>query len=133
MRSWFFFIGGFLAGAIFMAFLFANTLSNDDSEHNFDLNSELPGAVWFESPSEKVNIKSFKVFQVLRKDMALVEENNKSLNNITYLLTNDDNKYYYDDEIINIPKNQIVRQIGIFQYESRLGQKTVPIITITEN
>lgn len=116
-----------------MAFLFANTLSNDDSEHNLDLNSELPGAVWFESPSEKVNIKSFKVFQVIRKNMALVKENNKSLNNITYLLTNDDNKYYYDDEIINIPKNQIVRQIGIFQYESRLGQKTVPIITITEN
>ena len=46
------------------------------------------------------------------------------------LLINDEGKLYYDDEIIKVPQGQQAKQMGIYQYSTESGYKTVPIVKI---
>lgn len=49
------------------------------------------------------------------------------------LIVNDEGKYYYDDQIIEIPEGKVARQVGIYQYPTRNEDvKTVPIIEILD-
>ena len=53
---------------------------------------------------------------------------------ITCLLINKAGKYYYDEEIVKVPKGKVARQVGIYQYPNKEGMiKTVPIIEIRDN
>ena len=46
-----------------------------------------------------------------------------------YLLTNEDGKYYYDEEVVRVPEGKVARQVGIYQYQTTSDfEKTVPII-----
>ena len=75
---------------------------------------------------------SLKVFQVLTDHTALVRNINSYIGTV-YLITNKDNKYYYDTQEIDIPKNKVIRQIGIYHYPTQNDViKTVPIIMIME-
>lgn len=56
----------------------------------------------------------------------------EKLVNLLYLMYNNTNHIYYDDEVIRVPKDKIVRQIGIYRYEAKIGRKTVPIIAIMD-
>ena len=52
-------------------------------------------------------------------------------NGAVYLLVNEDGKYYYDDEIIEVPDGKVVRQVGIYKYSTKNDfEKTVPIVQI---
>ena len=98
-------------------------------------NEEDNGITLFEEPGDIINGKSFEVFQVLERGVALV--NGASDHDLylgpVYLLINKDGKYYYDDEIINVPKGKVVRQMGVFQYLAKNEMnKTVPIIMIMD-
>jgi hypothetical protein len=45
----------------------------------------------------------------------------------------DENTHYYDDQIISVPRGKCVRQIGTYQYETKMGYKTVPAVAIFDN
>ena len=47
------------------------------------------------------------------------------------LLTNDNGEYYYDDQVIEVPKGMCMRQVGIYKYQTRMEiDKTVPIVKL---
>lgn len=49
------------------------------------------------------------------------------------LITNDNGEYYYDDQMIKIPKGKTMLQVGIYQYDTRAGlEKTGPIIKLMD-
>lgn len=90
-----------------------------------------------EQPWEEANYKSFKVLQVLKDHSALVnaqklgDEKYDSFRGPTFLLVNDGEKYYYDDEIINVPNDKKVVQVGRYHYNAKGGfDKTVSVIKI---
>ena len=101
---------------------------------------ELSGAKLFEKPGEVIEVNSFQVFQVIGDNSALV--NGGEVGQYSgmelfigpiFVITNDEGKYYYDEEIIRVPKNKVVRQVGIYKYRTNSGMdKTVPIIKILE-
>ena len=120
MNKWLIFWGGVVTGVV-LTFLFAFFFSTSNSNSN-------DGITWFEKPGDVIDVKSFTVFQVLDKDAALV---NGAFTGIVYLLTNEDGKYYYDDELIEVPEGKVARQVGIYQYQTESKfEKTVPIIQI---
>jgi hypothetical protein len=49
------------------------------------------------------------------------------------LLVNDEGKYYFDDDIVEIPKGKVARQIGIYRYMTKDNmKKTVRMIKIMD-
>ena len=126
MKKWLIFVGGVATGVV-LTFLFAVLFSSRTGSNN--------GATWFEKPGDVIEVKSFKVFQVLDKDAALVSgvtyEKYDIYSGAVYLLTNEDGKYYYDDEVVKVPDGKVARQVGIYQYQTKAElDKTVPIIQI---
>ena len=138
MKSWGLFIAGVITGIILMGFInILKISSNNEETKGTEIVSEQDdGITWFEEPGDVVEVKSFKAFQVLAKDAALVQGESKYsgvYTGIVYLLINKEGKLYYDDEIVNVPKGSIVRQMGIYQYPTKDNMiKTVPIIRIME-
>lgn len=93
------------------------------------------GVTLFDEPGDIVNEKSFKVMQVIANDAALAygKDDLDFYMGTLYLLINSENKYYYDDEIVDIPNGKIVRQVGIYKYMTQNGTlKTVPIVIIMD-
>ena len=93
--------------------------------------------IWFEQPKDIIDEISFKVIQVIEDNIALVNAKDKNMSMVdfytgaTYLIASDEDKYYYDEEIINVPKNMVVRHVGIYKYNDGLYPKrTIPIIKI---
>ena len=91
--------------------------------------------VYFEKPGDAVKERSFKVFQVLEPGVALVNGASNPEYDIytgpVYLLVNDDNKYYSDDEIISLEENEVARKVGVYNYQTKGDfDKTVSIIKI---
>lgn len=138
MKKWLIFGGGVLTGVVLtfvFSFIFSNNYSNKDREND-------ESVTWFDKPGDVVEVKSFKVFQVIDKNAALV--NGQSLMDIdnlelgiesytgtVYLMINQDDKYYYDDEVIKVPENKVARQVGVLRYPTKSDfNKTVPIIQI---
>lgn len=137
MKDVLIFIGGVIVGVI-VTFLVALALShengsgNDNSTLEDKSNSDI---TLFDEPGDVLNYDKYKVFQVLDDNHALVKSNiNYSwYDGPIFLLTNDNGKYYYDDEVIKVPKGKVMRQIGIFRYENSLeNNKTVAIIKIVD-
>ncbi len=129
MKKWLIFGGGVLTGVV-LTFLFVYIFSSSRS-------SGEDGATWFEKPGDVIEVKAFKVFQVLGEDAALVNGQSHEdwdieiFTGAVYLLTNEDGKFYYDDEVVRVPEGKVARQVGIYRYQtqSEFG-KTVPIIQI---
>ncbi|MDR0468312.1 MAG: hypothetical protein LBG67_05620 [Campylobacteraceae bacterium] len=92
----------------------------------------------FQDKGECLSGKQFKVFQVLRIDMALALELSNAeygwYNGKVVLFMNNEGKHYYDDEIIKIQPKKCARQIGIYKYQTVNKKydewKTVPIVMI---
>lgn len=91
------------------------------------------GVTLFETQGESLSENKFKVFQVLDSGDALAWEqsNNYKHDDITVLFYRQEGKYYYDNEIIKVPAGKCVRQIGIYKYPTKTGEKTVPIVKIS--
>jgi len=74
--------------------------------------------------------KSLVVFQTIQPDRALAHYG-KSPNELLVLLTNYEGTSYYDDQEIKIPSTKCARQIGTFQYTTKMDfLKTVPVVNI---
>ena len=127
MKKWLIFGGGVLTGVIF-TFVILFVLAKGKSNEDFKL---------FEKPGEIVNVTSFKVFQVLDDDVALVNGASNEEYDIymgaVYLLINDEGKYYTDDEIIKVPNGKVVRKVGVYHYQTKSElDKTVSVIEIMD-
>lgn len=131
MNKWAFFGGGFVLGVIltFAVLYFVGTAYQQQQQQEEDNQTTM-----FEEPGDVIDVKSFKVIQVVDKGTALAygEANDLSdyYGGTVYKLTNDEGKYYYDGEIVKVTKGLVAKQIGIFKYNSALGPKTVPIVRI---
>jgi hypothetical protein len=54
-------------------------------------------------------------------------------NGVAVLITNDDNKSYYDDQQVTVPSGKCFRQVGVYKYTANSGMaKTIPIVKIME-
>lgn len=88
--------------------------------------------VFFDEPGEVTNFKGFKILQPLAKSYALAHTLSDEQYNWYHgpvVLLHQEDKYFYDEEIIKTPEKSVERQIGVYRYETRQGiQKTVPII-----
>lgn len=133
MKNFWIFIGGFFSGILFLVLvaLAVNYSSRNDNGEN--------GIVLFDEPGEILSTQPFEVFQVLDHGAALareIEESYGSWNSTTelmVLLINDEGKYYYDDQIIEIPKGKCLRQVGVYKYMTKAEfEKTVPIAKIID-
>lgn len=132
MSKWIFFLGGLVSGIIISIFaleIIGGVVSNNESQG-------LDGATFFEQPSQEISASSFKVFQVLRDNAALVHSNGKwnFYDGPVFLLMNNSGVYYYDEQVLDVPADCKVLQVGLYKYESKGGLvKTVPIIGIVKN
>ena len=95
------------------------------------------GMTYFEKPGKCISKKDFKVFQVIGEGYALAEERLEFSSGITLpgnllvLVTNDNGELYYDDQIIEVPKGKCMRQIGVYEYQTKSENwKTVPIVQL---
>ena len=125
MKQFLIFFLGVIVGIV-LAFVFAFYISSNNSNDDDNI-------IRFDNPTEIINEQSFQVFQVVGDNMALV--NGQSSPNFyfgtVYLLVNKEGKYYYDEEIIKVPKGKVVKQVGIYRYVTKSDiQKTVPIVQI---
>ena len=56
------------------------------------------------------------------------------INDKVYLLVNDEGKYYYDNELVKVPKGYQARQMGVYRYPTKSKDiRTVPVIQIIES
>lgn len=95
-----------------------------------------PGITIFDQPTDTWEFSRFRVFQVIKDNMALADCYGDTtigaavLTGPTVLLIDED-KYYYDDEIIDVPQGMRAMHVGVFQYQTNQGtDKTVPVIKI---
>ena len=134
MKNFLIFLAGFVSGIIclFLVSLAVASGSNDDPQ-------DIPGLTMFEQPADVIPSDSFEVLQVVSGGNALANAGEKSYGgNYTYygmvvLFIANENTHYYDDQIISVPRGNCVRQIGTYQYETKMGYKTVPAVAIFDN
>lgn len=76
--------------------------------------------------------------QVVGNDCALAHEvewdsflQRYKTKDLLVLIMNDNGEYYYDEQIIKVPKGKCMRQVGIYKYQAKSGiEKTVPIVML---
>ena len=130
MKKWVVFLLGMIAGVV-LTFVMMLVLA-------IGANTSSNGMTLFDEPGECLSTKTFKVMQVVDNNHALAHEVewNEVLEsyistNLLVLLTNDNGEYYYDDQIIKVPKGMCMRQVGIYKYQTRMDiEKTVPIVKL---
>lgn len=130
MKKWVVFLLGFISGIIF--FIVASVFISDYLPNN-------SGETYFEEPGECLSTKSFEIFQVLEDGVALAKEIDKSYSshnsytNLLVLLIGHEGEFFYDEQVITIPKGECARQIGVYKYQTKSEVwKTVPIVMIME-
>lgn len=137
MKKWLVFVVGFISGAVSIVLFafFSTSINNNNVE-------KLYGATFFEQSGDCISTKALLVIQVVDDHYALAEEVEwnslfkdyyKTSSDLLVLVTNDNNEYYYDKQIIEIPAGKCMRQIGIYKYQNRMDiEKTVPIVRLTD-
>ena len=137
MKPWLNYLLGVISGvAITLAVISIvdkNETDNDDVKF-----------IKFDEPGDCLSTNSFKVIQVIDDHCALALELSPSSafetflgtltgENITVLLTNDEGKYYYDDQEIKVPTGKCMRQVGIFRYTTEENTpKAIPIAKVMD-
>ncbi len=133
MKNVLIFLAGFISGLafIFLVVLYVNKASDDNM---------VEGLTVFEQPAEVISSSSFEVFQVVQNGNALARMGERKSYGTGYnyygmvvLLLADENTHYYDDQIVNVPKDKCAMQIGTYQYETKDGYKTVPVVGFYDN
>lgn len=128
MKKWIVFVLGFVSGMVFL-FLVLLIIGKSSATDK--------GMTYFEKPGKCISTKEFEVIQVIGDGYALAREivDRTSLINIPsgllVLVTNDNGELYYDDQIIEVPKGKCMRQIGVYEYQTKSENwKTVPIVQV---
>lgn len=139
MKKGLIFFLGMIAGAVLTVLVLVLIGMAKDSEGD---NSRYgnPGIYMFSEAGQTMPLKSFRVFQVLPNGTALAEssEKDKVKYSIEYgdpvvLLLAAENAAYYDDQVIKVPADKVVRQVGTYRYETQNDfVKTVPIISFLD-
>lgn len=133
MKNILIFLAGFISGLafIFLVVLYVNKASDDNT---------VEGLTVFEQPADVIPSSSFEVFQVVQNGNALACMGERKSYGTGYnyygmvvLLLADENTHYYDDQIVNVPKGKCAMQIGTYQYETKDGYKTVPVVGFYDN
>ena len=93
---------------------------------------------FFEQPGECLSTYQFEVLQAIGNNYALAYEQvwgySGYINtDLLVLITNDNGDYYYDKQVIKIPKGKCMRQIGVYKYQAKSEiWKTVPIVKLMD-
>lgn len=133
MKNVLIYLAGFISGIVFLIViaLFVNDASADNG---------VEGLTVFEQPADVIPSYSFEVFQVVQNGNALARMGERKSYGTGYtyygmvvLLLADENTHYYDDQIVNVPKGKCAMQIGTYQYETKDGYKTVPVVGFYDN
>lgn len=120
MKKWLTFLIGFISGIVF-TFIVALVISSSSNSN---------GMTFFEQPAKCLISRRFEVIQVIDNNYALAQE---SYDGLVVLITNDNGEYYYDEQTIEVPVGQCVRQVGIYKYQTKIGiEKTVPIVKLMD-
>ena len=105
----------FIITGVIITLILVYCFSTNGNNSNDDI-------IWFEKPGDIIDVRSLEVFQVIDDNFALVHSSSRNVFTFTsavFLLTNDEGKYYYDEEIIEVPYRKVVRQVGIYKYQTR--------------
>ena len=88
------------------------------------------GIEYFEAEGKCITKHPIKVFQ------GMYPQSNTGLaytqDYLVVLVANDDNKSYYDDEVVKASENKCFKQVGMFRYTTKEGNnlKTVPVVKL---
>lgn len=122
MKKWIVFVLGFVSGIVFLflvLLIIGKTYATND------------GMTYFEKPGKCISTKDFEVMQVVGEGYALAREKKGYVGGILVLVTNDNGELYYDDQVIEVPKGKCMRQIGVYEYQTKSENwKTVPIVQL---
>lgn len=129
MKKWLVFLLGFIVGIVF-TFIISFVVTRSKGNNN--------GMTYFEQSGECLSTNNFQVLQVVDGGCALAYEVKwDSLlerywsTDLLVLITNDNGEYYYDDQIIQVPKGKCMRQVGVYTYPTQQDiEKTVPIVEL---
>ena len=122
MKKWLYYGAGVITGVV-LVFLFAFITRQDRTEDS--------GIRYYDKPGEVVEQRSFQVFQVIADNAALAhgKDSDNDFMGPIYVLTNSEGKLYYDEEIVKVPKDKVVRAMGTYTYPTKNGfEKTVLIV-----
>ena len=89
------------------------------------------GITWLEEKGECITKSSIEVFQVLEPGMALANTKSEyGYMGKVVLIINNDGKAYYDEQIISPTQKGCIRQVGIYEYQTKKDKfwKTVPVV-----
>ena len=116
------FLAGFITGAaLTVLVLYIYSTNSDNTLVGLNISSE---------KGECITKKELKIIQVIKPSMALADFG-EFPNETIVLLVDYEKKSYYDGLKISIPINKCARQIGTYQYQTKLEfQKTVPAVVI---
>lgn len=137
MKGFLIFILGMIT--MFLLFIFVINVPSDDmqfeTETQYEDDGTIEGITLF--PEERNFAFSKKQLTVLscfkQKNIALVEPVSAEKLKTEMLFMGADGDMYYDNLTIDIPDGQILKQMGIYQYETDDGKlKTVPIVRIED-
>lgn len=125
MKNALIFMGGVITGII-ITLCFAYFVASNSSEDK--------GVIYFEEAGECISENPLEVFQVLERGAALAKEKlgGYNISDLVVLIVSE-NDYFYDDQVIEIPKGKCARQVGVYNYVTNGGMsKTVPIVEIVD-
>ena len=125
------FLGGFITGVIVTVLaLFLFYISSQSDVETLSPEESMPGLLMFPEKGECLTKEELEIFQTIKPNMALAKFG-EFPDETLVLLVNYNGKSYYDNEKIQVPREMCARQIGTYQYETKMEfQKTVPVVTI---
>jgi hypothetical protein len=125
------FLGGFITGVITTVLvLFIIYAVNKPDVNTLKSDETLPGLILFPKKGECITKNDLEIFQTIKPNMALAEFG-KFPNETLVLLVNYDGQSYYDKQKIQVPAKKCARQIGTYQYQTKMEiNKTVPVVVI---
>ena len=131
---------GILTGVLLTLGFFAvksyTSKDKTDGGVNTEESAKLPdGVTMLDEPVPFNEAKNFQVLQVVFEDAALAQSEKKmQYTGSTYytdpvvLIVADQKNTFYDDQVVKAPKDCKVVQVGTYNYQTKMGWKTVPII-----
>lgn len=134
MKKFLTFLLGVFVGALlcFVVLFYIGTKASEASEES---DNGIPGLTLFEQPGECISNKSFKVILVDSYGNALATEKSSDrydlYGGMVVLFIAEEGMSYYDDQIIMVPSDQCVRQLGTYRYTTTANSvKTVPVVAL---
>lgn len=141
-----FFLGMIVGALIAVAIMsYVGNFSNSGSSSDAPAvkRNQFPGVTLFDEPGEVMNLRSFKVKQVLSNGAVHMDGINKSkpgdfdfIAGTRVLFLPEEGVLYYDDQVITLPSTKCVRIIGTYRYEttgfldSDKYVKTTPVLKV---